>query len=332
MTLVTEEPYAFIAHVRVCGGAGWATACSTRKPTPTASARATLRLLARLTAGVRLRVVGAGWQASVWGRQSPATAGVREVPRPPSGVSMVWCRYEAPWQGGRGARRPCTCQRRGPSVPRGGDTRWCRAPCVTGGRSTWRQAWSTARWHRRASPPGSVAGVPHGGDRGVCIPPSHRRGPAREGSPRQSVPPLSRCAPWLGGPVVVAQACPSRRGPGCGRQPVRRASRPPARCWRLSRAAGVHTAWHVGPDSLRVATGGGRAARLVCCSHAPVGQWSSALPGVTLRASRAYAGVGVCGVPRECPAGGGAAGPAGTGRAGSPGHSGAEQGLAGDWK
>jgi hypothetical protein len=33
-TLVTEEPYAFIAHVRVCGGAGWATAGSTRKPTP----------------------------------------------------------------------------------------------------------------------------------------------------------------------------------------------------------------------------------------------------------------------------------------------------------
>ncbi len=32
-TLVTEEPYALIAHVRVCGGAGRATAGSTRKPT-----------------------------------------------------------------------------------------------------------------------------------------------------------------------------------------------------------------------------------------------------------------------------------------------------------
>ena len=52
-TLVTEEPYAFIAHVRVCGGAGWVTAGSTRKPTPTASARTSLRLLARLTASVR---------------------------------------------------------------------------------------------------------------------------------------------------------------------------------------------------------------------------------------------------------------------------------------
>src|SRR6266850_7306037 len=30
-TLVTEEPYAFIAHVRVCGGAGRVTAGSTRK-------------------------------------------------------------------------------------------------------------------------------------------------------------------------------------------------------------------------------------------------------------------------------------------------------------
>jgi len=33
-TLATEEPYALIAHVRVCGGAGWATAGSTRNLTP----------------------------------------------------------------------------------------------------------------------------------------------------------------------------------------------------------------------------------------------------------------------------------------------------------
>ena len=33
-TLGTEEPYALIAHVRDCGGAGWATTGSTRKPTP----------------------------------------------------------------------------------------------------------------------------------------------------------------------------------------------------------------------------------------------------------------------------------------------------------
>jgi hypothetical protein len=32
-TLVTEEPYEFIAHVRDCGGAGWVTTGSTRKPT-----------------------------------------------------------------------------------------------------------------------------------------------------------------------------------------------------------------------------------------------------------------------------------------------------------
>jgi hypothetical protein len=32
-TLVTEEPYALIAHVRVCGGAGWVTTGSTRKLT-----------------------------------------------------------------------------------------------------------------------------------------------------------------------------------------------------------------------------------------------------------------------------------------------------------
>ena len=33
-TLVTEEPDAFIAHVRVCGGAGWVTTGSTRKRYP----------------------------------------------------------------------------------------------------------------------------------------------------------------------------------------------------------------------------------------------------------------------------------------------------------
>ena len=53
-TLATEEPDELIAHVRVCGGAGWVTIGSTRKPTPPASAPASLRLLARLTAGVGL--------------------------------------------------------------------------------------------------------------------------------------------------------------------------------------------------------------------------------------------------------------------------------------
>jgi hypothetical protein len=32
-TLAPEEPDEFIAHVRVCGGAGWGTTGSTRKPT-----------------------------------------------------------------------------------------------------------------------------------------------------------------------------------------------------------------------------------------------------------------------------------------------------------
>src|SRR5437867_246485 len=32
-TLAPEEPDAFITHVRVCGGAGWVTIGSTRKPT-----------------------------------------------------------------------------------------------------------------------------------------------------------------------------------------------------------------------------------------------------------------------------------------------------------
>jgi hypothetical protein len=33
-TLAPEEPDELIAHVRVCGGAGWVTTGSTRKPTP----------------------------------------------------------------------------------------------------------------------------------------------------------------------------------------------------------------------------------------------------------------------------------------------------------
>jgi len=32
-TLAPEEPDELIAHVRVCGGAGWVTTGSTRKPT-----------------------------------------------------------------------------------------------------------------------------------------------------------------------------------------------------------------------------------------------------------------------------------------------------------
>jgi len=37
-TLITEEPDDLIGHVRICGGAGWVTAGSTRKGTRTAFA------------------------------------------------------------------------------------------------------------------------------------------------------------------------------------------------------------------------------------------------------------------------------------------------------
>ena len=43
-TLVTEEPYELIAHVRICGGAGRVTAGSTRKPTPYSVRSASLPL------------------------------------------------------------------------------------------------------------------------------------------------------------------------------------------------------------------------------------------------------------------------------------------------
>src|SRR5437867_252221 len=62
-TLVTEEPYAFIAHVRVCGGAGWVTTGSTRKPT-----------------GHSVRfLVGAGWYPVA--RRSPPALGVKRDER-----------------------------------------------------------------------------------------------------------------------------------------------------------------------------------------------------------------------------------------------------------
>ena len=48
-TLVTEEPYELIAHVRICGGAGRVTAGPTRKPT---------RRSARLRPGVSLHQQG----------------------------------------------------------------------------------------------------------------------------------------------------------------------------------------------------------------------------------------------------------------------------------
>ena len=55
-TLVTEEPDELIAHVRDCGGAGWVTTGSTRKPTASSFGSALLRLRfwRRLTASVRL--------------------------------------------------------------------------------------------------------------------------------------------------------------------------------------------------------------------------------------------------------------------------------------
>ena len=52
-TLVTEEPDALIAHVRVCGGAGWVTTGSTRKATASSLRSPRSRFQPRLTPGVR---------------------------------------------------------------------------------------------------------------------------------------------------------------------------------------------------------------------------------------------------------------------------------------
>jgi hypothetical protein len=50
-TLMTEEPDDLIGHVRICGGAGWATTGSTRN-----------RIAARLR--FRLNLQGRGWAAN----------------------------------------------------------------------------------------------------------------------------------------------------------------------------------------------------------------------------------------------------------------------------
>jgi hypothetical protein len=48
-TLITEEPDDLIGHVRICGGAGWATAGSTRN-----------RIAARLRFGMDPKSLGLG--------------------------------------------------------------------------------------------------------------------------------------------------------------------------------------------------------------------------------------------------------------------------------
>jgi hypothetical protein len=48
-TLITEEPDDLIGHVRICGGAGWATAGSTRN-----------RIAARLRFLLNLKSLGVG--------------------------------------------------------------------------------------------------------------------------------------------------------------------------------------------------------------------------------------------------------------------------------
>src|SRR5215813_10812244 len=66
-TLVTEEPYALIAHVRVCGGAGWVTIGSTRndQPRPTLRAKESRPGPFDASVGPTPRV-GLGFEDEVW--------------------------------------------------------------------------------------------------------------------------------------------------------------------------------------------------------------------------------------------------------------------------
>jgi len=78
-TLITEEPDALIAHVRVCGGAGWATAGSTRN---TAAEEAWMSITALQRTRPRLRfrmnLNGSGWGLAAEGEAFSRTRSVRE--------------------------------------------------------------------------------------------------------------------------------------------------------------------------------------------------------------------------------------------------------------
>src|SRR5215831_3020746 len=98
-TLATEEPDELIAHVRVCGGAGWVTIGSTRKPTAPWAARgaSTSSVARRLTAGVRPTAVWR-WDMKaicLHARGGPEALAYEEVPQPHPGEGEVLVRVHA---------------------------------------------------------------------------------------------------------------------------------------------------------------------------------------------------------------------------------------------
>jgi len=290
----------------------------------------------RLTPGVRLRAAGVRWQASVGGYQGPSTAGVSVVCCHPSGGSVVACRHRVPCPGGWVLRAPrsYTIACRGPSVPRGGVTRPCCMPCATGVREVRHQGVGP-----RTPAPQGLSGMARCA--GVSVPPWH----------------ALVTAPWAGaggGPRGMPQAVGSASVPSAASVPGSRSAHgvasgsrlsvrgrgwePGTRRWCPSR---VRRWWgHTGPcpASLCVCLSRVEGAEApcrplhACASTAPmcagVGGCSTSQHHPVRRLSRVCRGQGHACAPRW-PAGGGAPG---TGQAGSRGCSGAEQGLAGDWK
>src|SRR5205823_929835 len=83
-TLATEEPDAVIAHVRVCGGAGWVTTGSTRKLTAYSLRFAALRSGCRqqLKAGVDMTSDVKGWAQLFYVRLIVFSFCLSEEPEP----------------------------------------------------------------------------------------------------------------------------------------------------------------------------------------------------------------------------------------------------------
>jgi hypothetical protein len=307
-----------------------------RRP-PIAYAHTSLRPLAAPEARRSAPRGESGLAGESWGRQAPSTAGVRVVGRHASGVSVASCYHRAPWHGWRVWGVP---------LPRALTPLRVRAVLPT---RPWRRAGGP-EGDRTARGPVVLVRAPHGvarrvrhwcglvrRPRGVCgvvaqsggspagfhwrqpvrYPsdglPSHRRGVGV--CPRRQEP-VGRCRRE---PAVWGRR---RAGAGARRGCLCRVRR---RCLVRRRPAGVS---HVRRER------GALEARLCgdCTASLPCVGGGGTVPTVSRlskRVARVRRGRGhACAL--GCPAGGGAPGPVGTGQAGSRGHSGAEQGLAGD--
>ena len=203
-TLVTEEPYALIAHVRICGGAGRVTAGPTRKPT---------RRSARLMPGVghhgcgrknhkgtpTVRRLCHSWEVSLpdgehHALRDGAPLGRASSPRP--GQDTRWscdaARQAGPWD------RPPLPPARGGLVPQGCNASACGGCADAGGGLSSRAGLRCLPRRCRAAGAG-------GGPAGLAGGPT---------APRGSGGAVSRGGQRCGRPVVLGAGCRGQAAAG----------------------------------------------------------------------------------------------------------------------